>query len=184
MRACPAYRRVIRPACLDLIYLAVTFKPCPCCARVCCGYQASSPPARCPPSSPHRLYLQAMLFGSTSLLVADHAGSGKTLAYLAPLIQVLHNLAHHCLLQISPVTTSHTLIEQRDTLPRAAIHHCRCRGTIRLYQVHHSSRLRRQHLIACLSTQGQHLPSKRRLGGSMPHASLHPVASTAPLDAA
>ena len=29
-----------------------------------------------------------MLFGSTSLLVADHAGSGKTLAYLAPLIQV------------------------------------------------------------------------------------------------
>ena len=33
--------------------------------------------------------LQAMLHSSTSLLIADHAGSGKTLAYLAPLVQRL-----------------------------------------------------------------------------------------------
>ena len=32
---------------------------------------------------------QAMLQGKSSLLIADHAGSGKTLAYLAPLVQRL-----------------------------------------------------------------------------------------------
>ena len=31
--------------------------------------------------------MQAMLHGRNSLLIADHAGSGKTLAYLAPLVQ-------------------------------------------------------------------------------------------------